>query len=152
MTEATNKFIEKRESAEQEYVRVVKLCRVAFRNNKPMEALIPPVISLSPFDNWILKTYNLYGAIMTNNEALLLLLRFGLTSETMQTKIDGLDEVASLKNDCDIEKGDAQQATKDRNVKMEELRDYCRDIKDVAAIALSNKPQLLEKLGVLVRS
>jgi len=38
-----------------------------------------------------------------------------------------------------------------RNAKMEELEDYCYELKTLATIALEDQPQLLEELGILVR-
>lgn len=49
------------------------------------------------------------------------------------------------------EKGQSQVATRLRNQKMEELEDYCYELKTIATIALEDKSQLLEVLGVLVR-
>lgn len=152
LTEATYKFVEKRETAENSFTRVIKLCRVAFRNTKVLEALLPSIISLSPFDRWSLVAHKLYDSLLGNALAMQQLARFQITAEALQAYQDELNQVKELKNKCDIERGEAQQATKDRNDKLEELRDYCRDIKAIAEIAFEDKPQLLEKLGILVRS
>lgn len=50
------------------------------------------------------------------------------------------------------EKGEAQEATRARNEKLEALDDYCTELKAIARMALEEQPQLMEKLGVLVRS
>lgn len=50
------------------------------------------------------------------------------------------------------EKGEAQEATRARNEKLEELDDYCSELKAISRMALDAQPQLLEKLGILVRS
>ena len=45
-----------------------------------------------------------------------------------------------------------QQVIKDRDAKLEQLKEYCRDLKAIAKVAFKDKPHLLEKPGVLVRS
>lgn len=55
-------------------------------------------------------------------------------------------------NEAMSEKGQAQEATRLRNVKMEELEDYCYELKTIAALELEDQSQLLEMLGILVRS
>ncbi len=50
------------------------------------------------------------------------------------------------------EKGEAQEATRLRNEKLDALDDYCTDLQTLAEIALEEQPQLMEKLGILVRS
>ena len=46
------------------------------------------------------------------------------------------------------EDGDAQDATNRRNEAMDQ---WVRDLRDVARIALRDRPQLLERLGFMVR-
>ena len=52
---------------------------------------------------------------------------------------------------CFVEKGQSQEATRLRNAKMEELEDYCYELKTLATIALEDQSQLLKELGILVR-
>tara|TARA_R110002050_G_scaffold89774_1_gene188980 strand:- start:37267 stop:37446 length:180 start_codon:yes stop_codon:yes gene_type:complete len=46
------------------------------------------------------------------------------------------------------ESGEAQQATDDRERAMDEIDEWMSLYYTIAKIALANKPQLLEKLGV----
>ena len=50
------------------------------------------------------------------------------------------------------EKGEAQAATKARDAAIDELQDWLSDYLAIAKVALEDNPQLLEGLGVLVRS
>ncbi len=152
LAEVSDQFSEAREDAEEKYSQLIKLARIAFRNENGLTSLLPSVLSYSPFDKWLLGAHNLYSSLLANEKALGLLARYQLTQDRIQGMIDGLTDLENIKNQRQVEMGEAQQATKDRNAKMEELRNFCRDLTDVAQIALSDKPQLLEKLGVLVRS
>lgn len=49
------------------------------------------------------------------------------------------------------EDGDAQDATYRRNEAMGAMDQWVRDLRDVARIALRDRPQLLERLGFMVR-
>jgi hypothetical protein len=49
-------------------------------------------------------------------------------------------------------RGQAQEATRLRNEKLDELNDYTTELKAIAELALEGQPQLLEKLGIVVRS
>ena len=47
------------------------------------------------------------------------------------------------------EKGEAQQATLDRDKVLDIMEDWLSDFIAISRIALENKPQLLEKMGVV---
>ncbi len=57
-----------------------------------------------------------------------------------------------LRIDALKEKKQAQEATRLRNEKLDALDHYCTDLQTLAKIALEEQPQLMEKLGILVRS
>lgn len=94
----------------------------------------------------------MYDNMIKNDQALALLANMGITAEALQQRKDELDALEQLASLRKIEEGEAQQATKTRDAKMEELKDFFRDLIAIAKIALKSKPQLLEKLGVVVRS
>ena len=75
-----------------------------------------------------------------------------MSLERLNHEKQELVELRQLRSKALVEKGQAQEATRLRNQKLEELEDYCRLLKTLAALALQDRPQLMESLGILVRS
>lgn len=62
------------------------------------------------------------------------------------------DKLMAERANYDKELGESQDATKSKNAALTELKDWIEDFEAVAEVALYHKPQLLEVLGVFVRS
>ena len=62
-----------------------------------------------------------------------------------------MEAVEGLNAAQEEEKGEAQQATQTRDEAMDVLSDWLEDFLDIAEVALADRPQLLEALGVVVR-
>ena len=77
---------------------------------------------------------------------------FKVTVEQLNAEKTAIENLKQLRNEVTIEKGQAQEATRLRNEKLDELDNYAIELKAVAEIALEKQPQLLEKLGIVVRS
>lgn len=76
----------------------------------------------------------------------------GVTAEVIDDSVAKIEKVEALVGKQKKEYGEAQQATKDRNVIFEKLEEWLDEFEKVAKAALSTKPQLLEVLGIFVRS
>jgi len=70
----------------------------------------------------------------------------------LKEEVNLLNTLKLLRNEAMFEKGESQEATRLRNKKMEELEVYSHELRSIAKIALMQKSQLLEVLGILVRS
>lgn len=149
--EVSEQLFSSRDLAEEAYEQTCKLCRIVFRKEPALQSIIPSVLVYSPFASWKLNAWKMYDALANNATALALLTPVGITAEVLQQRKDELDALEQLYNQRNIEEGEAQQATRDRDAKMDELKEYCRDLREMARIALDDRPQLLEKLGILVR-
>jgi hypothetical protein len=63
-----------------------------------------------------------------------------------------LDALVALRNRRKQLKGDAEEATRNRNLSLRALRLWMKEFYGIARVALADKPQLLEVLGIKVKS
>lgn len=76
---------------------------------------------------------------------------FNINVAQLEQERDVIHDLRLRRNTVVNERGHAQEATRLRNEKLDELADYCVELRAVAEIALENQPQLLENLGIVVR-
>ncbi len=93
-----------------------------------------------------------YQQIQTNAEAKPYLKRFKLTEEIATAQLTLIEEVAERRAKYEKEKGESQQATKNKNKAFQEISEWIREFYTVAEIALEDQPQLLESIGKFVKS
>ena len=93
-----------------------------------------------------------YDSLLRETAFLERLARFNLTVDRLNREKQELEALRELRTRTLVEQGEAQEATRLRNQKLEELEDYCNLLKTMASIALQDRPQLMETLGVMVRS
>lgn len=80
------------------------------------------------------------------------LARLKITQEHITAQLGILEEVKYAYSNYNKEKGESQQATKDKEVAFGELEKWIKEFYAIAKIALEDKPQLLEIIGKFVRS
>ncbi len=93
-----------------------------------------------------------YVQMQNNEEAKPLLARFKLNEEIATAQLDAIETVAELRAKYEKEKGESQQATKNKNKAFEDIAEWIREFFTVAEIALEDHPQLLESIGKFVKS
>lgn len=103
-------------------------------------------------EDWIRTGIDFYNSLLREPEFLTVLANFNVTVDQLNAEKLALENLAVLRNRALEEEGQAQEATRLRNEKLKELEEYCDLLKTVASLALANRPQLMESLGVLVRS
>ena len=103
-------------------------------------------------EEWIMQITDIYDGVINEPAFLTKLAKYKITEASLNKNIKQLELLKKLRTEAMGEKGQAQEATRLRNVKMEELEDYCYELKTIAINELEDQPQLLEMLGILVRS
>lgn len=150
---AYDKFYVAKDEAQATVARTVKLVRVLARNDADLQnrlnlnTAFPDGIA-----EWIKHAFNFYTLLRAETVFLITLSRFKFTSERLEEEKEMIKNLELLRQQVTVENGEAQEATRERNEKLEQLDDYCIELKTIARLALESKPQLLEKLGIMVRN
>lgn len=149
---AYDSFYVEKDEAEVNANRTIKLVRVLTRKDKDVQNRLQ-LQNLKPYaiEDWIENTVGFYDSLLREADLLATLDRFNITADQLNEEKDQVNNLRTLRNNVTSEKGQAQEATRLRNEKLDELTDYCMEFKAVAEIALENQPQLLENLGIVVR-
>ena len=150
---ATSAFKTKLAEAKSSYMRFVKIARIAFKNDYDVfQKLGLTGARKHSFSGWFAQVEQFYNNALSDPDVMAKFSKFGVTQEKLeQGKQLALETQASDVNKKK-EIGEAQQATLTRDTSADALDDWLGDYKAIAKIALEDKPQLLEKLGILVRS
>jgi len=150
---ATQELNDKWQAAGKEYMKLVKLARIALKSH-PGSLL---KLNLNgerkkTLSGWLSQAKQFYINALGDSEVLTALAEYGITPEKLQAGQQLVLDTETANAAQEKEKGDAQQATLERDAAMDLLDDWKSDFTAVARIALEDKPQLLEKLGILERS
>ena len=151
--QAQDNYEQKKDIADKSYIIHLKVARIAFKNN--VQAQFTLELNgrrASTISGWIQQTRNFYNSILANEDWKAGMASFGQTEDIMSKGLAGTEEISSLYEIVKKENGEAQNATNERDKKIEELVDWLSDYVEIAKIALENKPQLLEKLGIVVKN
>ena len=131
-------------------MRHVKVSRIAFQNDRAayqkMDLGGKRKVSLS---GWLAQAKQFYINALADSEVLTKLAGFGITQAKLEAGKQLVDETEAANAAQKREKGDAQQATQDRDEAIDKLEDRLSDFIAIARIALEDKPQLLEKMGIV---
>ncbi len=139
-----------RAAAWEQYNYHVKSAKLVFRNDlaqqKHLQLNQPRQRSLAA---WLTQARYFYQEIrqMLDHFA-----KMGVTADELAQAQAMIEAVAEAQINCKTLVGEAQMATQQRNVALKELNAWVRRFTKVARIALEENDQLLEGLGLLVRS
>jgi len=93
-----------------------------------------------------------YERIQANLDIQTQLARLAITPEEIVAALAALVEVQAAHNTYQNEIGESQDATKIKNAAFEAIEDWMNEFYAVSKIAMEDHPQLLESLGVFIRS
>lgn len=151
--QAQASFEAERKAAHKIYMNMIRISRVAFKNDvQATSTLELNGRRARTLSGWLKQTLGFYRAILANDAWKTALAAYGQTEEMLHTQVVAIEKVARASEAVKKEMGDAQNATLERDMKLEELAGWVSDYEVIARIALAGNPQLLEKLGIVVKA
>ena len=146
---ATSEFAKLWKSVYANYMITLKVLRVVFTDQPEMlqrfNAIGKRNRSLS---GWLRDAIIMYTNVLNSQETLNTLAEFGYSFEKLNKEFQAVTEVEQLHTKQLNEKGIAQQATLDRDAAFDDLCKWYSKFRAIARIALYERPQLLEALGI----
>lgn len=130
-----------------------KKAKVIFRNDEL--TLKKLAINNSPsnaYVKWLEEVKKFYTEMAADTEIQTKLARLAITVEQITAGNTLVTEVETARAEYLREVGESQEATKIKDAAFLKLANWMQDFYAVAKIALEDKPQLLEALGVVVKS
>ncbi len=101
---------------------------------------------------WLRQANSLYTNLLKSKKRLDKMAKRGYTKAKLEAEYKLVKEIEKLDSQQENIKGSAQTFTKIRNKKMKALDEWMAQAKKYARIALAEKPQLMEKLGITIES
>lgn len=147
---STDEVEKKRKASYSAYMVTLKVVRVAFRNHPgrltEFNAVGRRRRSLS---GWLNDARVLYTNLLNDPDALTKMEQYGYTVERLQVERQQVEEVALLHSKQLGNMGEAQQSTQDRDRAIDAACDWFSDFRAIARIALYDRPQWIEALGII---
>jgi hypothetical protein len=151
--EATDVLRTARAEVNQIYVRHLKLSRVAFKGSETIaKALKLNGSRATSFTGWFAQIKSFYKNALEKENVKTGLALMGITEDDLQDAFVKVQDVEEKYNQQQYEMGEAQDTTRERDSAFDELDEWMSDFITVSRIALEDKPQYMEMLGVMVRS
>jgi len=150
---ATRAYKARFQEAHNQYMRFVKVARVAFEEDIDTYQRLGLFGERSLlFDVWLPQVRKFYDQALQDPDILAALGQWNITQKRLEDGV-ALVEEAVRAHDAQIkETGEAQQSTQEKDAAIDAAYRWTNTYQKIAAIALEETPQLLEKIGILVRS
>ncbi len=140
------------EKAYQNYIVTLKIVRIAFKDNvELLKGLDATGKRSRSYSGWLKNSRVFYTNLLSNPAALDRLIMFNVTADRLTNELDEVNCFEELYTQELAGKADAQQSTVDRDQAFDELCNWYSDFRAIARIALYDKPQLLEAMGIVKR-
>jgi len=150
---ATRQYNKVFERAHEQYMDYVKIARITFKNDADTYHRLGLFGERSrKFVNWLPQVRRFYREALEDAQILEALRQWNITRKDLESGLVLMEETVEAHDAQVRESGEAQQATQDRDAAIDALYEWTDDYQTIAEIALKNKPQLLEKLGIVVKS
>lgn len=147
--EASRKFTEAADLADEKYMFNLKLARVVFKNNsKAQDDLKMNGHRKESFTGWYNDAVVFYNSLINNQEYLSAMNTYGVQLETLKTEYNSLQQLLNLNNSYLKEKGEAVESTRLRDEQIDKLNDYMSDLIKICKLAFAKRPEVLKQLGL----
>lgn len=145
---ASEALVAARAEATVAYMRSLKVARVAFRKDAQAQAaLLLNGERKQSLGGWLQQATTFYANLLADARLVGGMAQFGYDEAKLTAEQGLVTAVQSLDAAQEREKGEAQAATKARDGKLDELAEWLADFREIAAVALADEPQQLERLG-----
>lgn len=101
---------------------------------------------------WQKTVTNFYSTLNAEPELIDKLKRLKITAESVAAAITLVEQIKTARAAYLKEKGESEDATKEKDAAFAKMDKWMSDFYAVARIAMEDKPQLLEALGKIVKS
>ena len=135
------------------YMQHVKLARIALKNEPGLsESLQLQGERRKTISEWINQASIFYENALSSAEIKAALSRFGIDEAALERGKALVNQVGKAQAIQRKEMGEAQSATLAKDQAMEALDEWVGELRAVARIAITDKPQHLEALGIMIPS
>jgi hypothetical protein len=150
---ATTALTEAWDVAKKSYMRYVKIARIAFKDNAGVATRLQlEGIRKKTLSGWLVQANQFYTNLLNAPELLTQLYDYGITADKLQAGQADVQAVVTANLFQKTEKGDAQIATETKSKAIAALQAWMSDFTAIARLALEDNQQLLESLGIVVKS
>ena len=152
-TEAYKNFTELKENLAKTYTLHRKKGKVIFRKEPTTLSKLALTGSLpTAYIKWLETVKKFYTVAAADSDIQSKLVRLKITTEEINGTIQLITNLELARAEYLREKGESQDSTKSKDKAFGEIDDWMSEFYAVAKIALEDNPQLLESLGIFVRS
>lgn len=150
---AYDAFSKKFEELKKTYTTDRKKAKIIFKDEDTVLTVLVIKGVMSIRINGLLEDIDtFYKQLQAKEELRTPLKRLKITDEHIAEQLKALTEVRQAYLQYTNEKGESQQATKNKDAAFAELEKWVREFYSIAKIALEDQPQLLESLGKFMRN
>jgi hypothetical protein len=135
----------------KDYAKLIDLEYVSSEDN-PLRALANDVIKDRGKLTWLKKAKEYYYYVLKSDSIISRISIYGLTRQRIENALNNITTVEETKAKYFRLKGDAEEAIRSRDHALRELETWMKKLISVCRIAFKDRPQFLEKLGILVLS
>ncbi|WKN30964.1 hypothetical protein PZB74_18580 [Porifericola rhodea] len=142
-------FYTQKKDTEKNYKKHLQLARVAYYEDKEMINRLHLGRQSYAVDQWLERAKTFYTVILDDTTKMN---AFGISVSELDQMLAEVEALIASRQDQISSKGEAQNATQQRNDAFDALDAWMRDFRKAARFAMRDEPQLLESLGIKVAS